>query len=304
MERILDVAFKNLYEPTCTIMHCGPPHERITIAPTSLDYDKYVKGGKVLRWYVGLMGETSPELSPLSVDVAGDKEYHVYRYDWVFGVTCADVSESKAKRGQLWWDWQKALRKGTSAVVQLIILPGTSGLAYTCVATNLNVLPPARDTETWWYKNRGGVLDLVKEGTKAAEDLYPGAITKAFSALTNSLNARDRWKRTNWFIYQYLDSETQGCAVEWQINKKIMKQYGPLLRGSLVLAFHGGTGDGSTERQRHIRMIMRPQLGFHPKKELVRLTPQMKEPDQVALDIVPRSAPHQPPLQARDRVEP
>ncbi len=283
IERLLDVAIKDFYTADCSVLHCGPPHREIKIALDSSRYEEYKEGGKVLRWYLGLTGDTSPEISPLSVDVAGDKNYRVYRYDWVFGVSLPPLSE-------LWWDWQKALRKGTSVAVQLIILPGDSGIGYTCVATNLNVLPPSRDTKTWWEKYRSGVIDTVKAGAKTAGDLYPGMITKAFSALSNSLEARGKWKKSNWFIYQFLDSDSQACAVEWLINKKVLKQYGPLLRGSLVLAFHGGSNDSPRE-QKIIRLKLRPQLGFSRKDELSRVTPtyKLEEEEQVQLEILPRA---------------
>lgn len=209
------------------------------------------------------------------------------------GITLPNVHGSK--RGELWWDWQKVLIKGSCVVVQLIILPGDSGIGYTCVATNLNALPPSRNTQTWWQKNRSGVFEIVKVSAKTAEKVYPGRITKAFSAMSNSLAAQGKWRKTNWFVYQFLDADPQGCAVEWQINKRVLRQYGPLLRGSLVLAFHGayrGVGE-----QKGIRLLLRPQLAFNPKDELRRVTPthQMKDPEQVpdseqvALNILPDS---------------
>jgi hypothetical protein len=288
VERILDVAVRDIYKADCSILHYGPPHEEIKIEAGSPRHKEYKDGGRVLRWYLGLMGDTSPAISPLSVDVAGDKHYRVYRYDWVFGVSLPNVCGPDP--GELWWDWQKALGKATSVAVQMIIRPGDSGIGYTCVATNLNVLPPSRDTETWWQKNRGGVIDIVKAGAKTAEEIYPGMITKAFAALSNSLDARGKWRRTNWFIYQFLDSTTQACAVEWRINKKVLNQYGPLLRGSLVLAFHGGRRRGARVKK-GIRLELRPQLGFNPRDELSRVTPtfKLKQDQQVQLEILPRA---------------
>ena len=121
------------------------------------------------------MGETSPGVSPLSVDIAGDKDYRVYRYDWVFGVALPNLSGTN--RGELWWDWQKRLADATSVSVQMILSPA-AGMGYTCVAAQLNVLPPSRDTKTWWQKNRGDVYEVVKAGTRTAEEIYPGTITK------------------------------------------------------------------------------------------------------------------------------
>lgn len=300
IERVMDIAIKDLHTADCSILHYGFPHEEIKIEIASPRYEKYKEeyknGGRLLRWYLGLMGDTSPAMSPLSVDVAGDKDYRVYRYDWVFGVSLPNVCGSKPDvpapdPGEFWWNWQKALGKATSVAVQMIILPGDSGIGYTCVATNLNVLPPSRDTERWWQRNKGGAIDLVKAGAKTAQELYPGMITKAIAALSNTLNAQGRWLRTNWFIYQFLDSTTQACAVEWRINKEVLNRYGPLLRGSLVLAFHGGL-HGCTEGNKGVRLELRPQLGFNPKDELSRVTPTYKlKPDQpkVQLEILPQA---------------
>jgi hypothetical protein len=140
-----------------------------------------------------------------------------------------------------------------------------------------------------WQKNKGGVIDIVKAGAKAAEEVYPGMITKTFAALSNSLEARGKWRKTNWFIYQFLDSTSQACAVEWRINKKVLAQYGPLLRGSLVLAFHGDVN--ATREHKGMRLELRPQLGFNPRDELSRVTPtsKLEQDQQVKLEILPRA---------------
>ena len=78
--------------------------------------------------------------------------------------------------------------------------------------------------------------------------------------------------------------------MEWRINKKVLDQYGPLLRGSLVLAFHG-SAEGDTSREKTVRLELRPQLGFNPRDELSRVTPTSKlgEDQQVKLEIRPRA---------------
>jgi hypothetical protein len=283
VERVADVAVEDFDTAKCSLLNCGRPDEVTAIAHGSARHKEYKECGKVLRWYVGLMGETSPRTSPLSVDVAGDKDYQVYRYDWVFGVTLPNVDGPEP--GELWWDWQRALARRTSVAVQLLILNGNTGLGYTCVASNLNVLPPSRETRTWWQRNKGGVIDLVKSGTQTAEELYPGMITKAVAAISNSLDARGKWRRTNWFIYQFLDSASQACAVEWRINKQVLAQYGSVLRGSLVLAFHGP--DDLTGKQEPIRLALRPQLGFSSKDELARVAPKLESDQEVNLEIRP-----------------
>jgi hypothetical protein len=299
VERVVDVGIPDLGENTTKILYAGLPGADASIRADSKEEKEYAETKSVLRWYFGLMGETSPVLSPLSVDVAGDKQYQVYRYDWVFGVTIPNIlvedrkkDPDRKRQGTLWWDWQKALSNGTCVAVQVILSRQDSGVGYTCVATNLNALPPSRDTRNWWQRNRKGVIDVVKTGAQTAEQIHPGMITKTISALSNSLDPSKKWfkwKQTNWFIYQFLDSETSSCAVEWRIGKKVLKQYGPLLRGSLVLAFHG-TPAGSA--QNGIRMTLRPQLGFIRRDDLNRINPteNLDPADQVQLTIMPVAA--------------
>src|SRR5579864_1003902 len=134
MDRILDLVIPDLRKKTSSILYDGPPQKRPLIKMDSEEYKKYKTAGKILRWYFGLMGETSPTLSPLSVDVAGDKNYLVYRYDWVFGVSVPNVlvedpsqDPDDKQKGQLWWDWMKALTEASKD-------PITNLTKGTCVA--------------------------------------------------------------------------------------------------------------------------------------------------------------------------
>jgi len=297
MNRVLDLAIPDLSNKASCRLYYGPAQERPSIKLDSDAYKKYKESGNVLRWYFGLMGETSPTLSPLSVDVAGDKDYLVYRYDWVFGISIPNVlvpdqnqDPNDEQKGQLWWDWQKKLTTGTCMAVQVIISPEDPQLAYTCVATNLNVLPPSRDEKSWLQRNRKGVIEFVKSGTKIAEEWHPGIITKTLATLSNSLDAQAPGEERNWFIYQFVDPDSHSCAVEWRVYKKVLEQYGPLLRGSLVLAFHGSHGKGE---QKGIRLVLRPQLGFNQEDDLKRVTPteNLKGSEQVQLAILPVATP-------------
>jgi hypothetical protein len=293
MNRVLDLAIPDLRKKSSSYLYYGAPEEKPSIRLGSEAFTKYKEAGKVLRWYFGLMGETSPTLSPLSVDVAGDKNYLVYRYDWVFGISIPNVAvpdrnqdPDDEQKGQLWWDWQAYLTTGTCMAVQVIISPDDPQLAYTCVSTNLNVLPPSKNDKSWWQKNRKGIVGFVQSGTKIAQEWHPGMITKTFSALSNSLDAQDPGDERHWFIYQFVDSDSHSCAVEWRIYKNVLTQYGPLLRGSIVLAFHGGHDKGE---QKGIRLVLRPQLGFIQEDDLKRITPteNLEDSDQVHLVILP-----------------
>src|SRR5262249_28496830 len=155
----------------------------------------YKEVRNVVRLHLCLMGETRPALSPLSVDVAADREYRVYRYDWVVGI-----------RGLGDWDWKSKLRS-EALVAQVVMRPQASNIGCTCVAAKLNVLPPSRDTSTWFERHP----DIIAQLTKAAEAAgipFIGSATKLMADLSNSLVSRSNGK-TNWYIYQYVDHVDQ-----------------------------------------------------------------------------------------------
>ena len=91
----------------------------------------------------------------------------------------------------------------------------------------------------------------------------------------------------NWWIYRFLDAQKNCCVVEWNINHKVLEEYGPLLRGSIVLSFHGTS---RSENGIPITMLLRPRLGFDRKASLNYLPP-VEELDtderRVALSITP-----------------
>jgi hypothetical protein len=242
---VMDVAITNFAEQRCEVLYSGPSHQPLTV-----DEGRYKKAGTVVRLHVCLMGETRPALSPLSVDVATDRDYCVYRYDWVFGI-----------RGLTEWDWKSKLRD-EALVVQLTMRLGAPNIGCTCVAAKLNVLPPSRDTSTWAERNPDTVVGL----TKGAADLTAaavgspvvGIVTKVAAALSNSLASRGK-RKTNWYLYQYVDGVDQ--AVEWHVRRRVLDEYGPLLRGSLMLAFHGGAQDGSLGAG-GILLRVRPLMAF------------------------------------------
>ena len=72
------------------------------------------EGQRVLRCLALFMGEAEPIVSPLPASYLLTSDAGVYRYDWVFGI--GDLAEES-----YWWDWQKALRKESAIVVQLLI---------------------------------------------------------------------------------------------------------------------------------------------------------------------------------------
>src|SRR5262249_39929711 len=273
---VMDVAITNFAEQKCEVLYLGLPH-----VPFTIDDNRYKKAGNVIRLHLSLMGETHPALSLLSVDVAHDREYRVDRYDWVVGI-----------RGLEGWNWKSQMRS-EALVVQLSIRPQASNIGCTCVAGKLNVLPPSRDTSTWSERNP----DTVEAITKGTADLAAGAAgvpvagiaTKVAAALSNSLRSRNRLK-TNWNLYQYVHDVDQ--AVEWHIKRNVLDEFGPLLRGSLMVAFHGGVRD-RTAGTDGIRLRLRPQLAFrrgfrHTRyfgDDIRRVSPMAEVEDQKQIEL-------------------
>jgi hypothetical protein len=112
------------------------------------------------------------------------------------------------------------------------------------------------------------------------------AALRVSSALSNFVTSGDDGGK-NWFLYRFLDPEKQCCAIEWQINKKVLLQFGPALRGSLVLAFHGVPAAG----EKGITMQVRTQLGFRRDNPICMVAPTraLPEDQQVRLLIRPRA---------------
>src|SRR5262245_21931907 len=108
---VMDVAITDFAEQRCEVLYSGPSHE-----PLRIDEGHYKEVRNVVRLHLCLMGETRPALSPLSVDVAADREYRVYRYDWVVGI-----------RGLGDWDWKSKLRS-EALVAQVVMRPQASNI--------------------------------------------------------------------------------------------------------------------------------------------------------------------------------
>jgi len=272
----MDVAITDFAEQKCEVFYSGPSHK-----PFKMDQARYEEARTVVRLHLSLMGETRPALSPLSVDLATDREYRVYRYDWVVGI-----------RGLLRWNWKSKMRS-EALVVQLAIRPHAADIGCTCVAAKLNVLPPSRDTSTWSERNPDTTAEIAKGTVDLAAGVagvpIVGTVTKVAAALSNSLTSRSRWK-TNWFIYQYVDEVNQ--AVEWHIKRNVLDEYGPLLRGSLMLAFHGGIRDSSAGAG-GIGLRLRPLLAFQRgfrhiryfRDDLTRVNPMAEIDDQKQIEL-------------------
>ena len=250
---------------------------------------------KALRCVVGLLGEKEPEVLPVSPSYAVDTDQRVYRYDWVFGISVPLEREP-------YWNWQGPLREKSAAVVQLLIAPGKSGFGFTDISTALLGLHPSKDTRSWLEshseqlgKSLLAAANLATETgglggpTGSAVGGAVSAVLRASSVISNFVSSGEAQAK-NWYMYRFLDAEERCCAVEWKINKRVLLEYGPLLRGSILLAFHGAAA--GTGGQEGIKMILRPNLGYYEDDELCHVRPTLKLPSDQRPELLvkPRAA--------------
>jgi hypothetical protein len=236
------------------------------------------KNAFVQSWYLSLQGEDSPTVSAATMSDAVRSEQRIYRYDWAFGI---------AVPGGFWWDWQEELRTESAIAVHLLLEAADTAPEMVPVAATLSALHPSRNTkslwETTWPKIPKAAADVAKVGAGA----FP-PLEYASGGLMLASNVLDSYtgNQKNWFLYQFFD-DNLGCAtVEWRINRQVLQEYGPLLRGTLYAAFYG-----STElHPGQIRLQLRPQIGYMKGDELAFIVPtdKLKKEQQIYIEIKPR----------------
>lgn len=235
-----------------------------------------------LHSIVALMGETAPLVSPLSPNYGIADDMHPFRFDWTFGV-------SDHPKHPWAWDWQAELRETSAMVIQLLINTAGSGVGYTELATSLLALQPTKNTQTLIERHAEKLGTAMMSIAGASEGLQalPGASAVAAALKTSaalaSFVASGEGNGKNWYVYRFVDPTTHCACVEWKINKKVLLEYGPLLRGSLLLAFHG-----SPEPGHPVKVELRPKLGFYKDGDLCHVTPTDVSPEvRVILDVTP-----------------
>jgi hypothetical protein len=238
---------------------------------------KYHQDDMVLRLHFSLMGESSPTLSPLSADYSIDDKTTVYRYDWMVGAS--PVGPCYA------WDWFDTIALDRAMVIQLLIDPDESGCSFSEANAFLLGLQPSKDTASWVERNSEKLGESLAKLSNMTEPLskIASSILKTSAVMSNFVTSSEKGAK-NWFIYRFLDERRKCCAVEWNINRNVLHQYGPMLRGSILLAFHG-----SPKPTKPLTLLLRPRLNFG--KNLMDAQPPFEEletKDPVALSINPR----------------
>src|SRR4029077_19951484 len=255
--------------------------------------DGLKSGEKALRCIVALLGETEPEAIALSPTYSIEIDPKVYRYDWMFGITVP--LERKP-----YWNWRDPLREASAFVVQLLISTSSSGFGFTELSTALVALSPSKDTRSWLESHSEQLGKSLLAGASVAEQvggIVPkgnlagsalAAVLRTSSIISNFVSSGEGQNK-NWYIYRFLDAEENCCAVEWQINKRVLLEYGPLLRGSLLMAFHGSRA--SEAKDGAIKLILRPNLGYYENDALCNIRPTLKleDSERPQLTIKPRT---------------
>lgn len=223
-------------------------------------------GGDVKLHY-SLTGEISPVLAPLSIDhsMGADSSY---RYDWAMGLYSEDIPHLVS-----------SLRHKRAIAVDLFIVCGD--YSFSDGSPLLLGLQPAFNTESWWDRNAHLVQASVYQAAEVAKPLIPfvpGAVQVASNFIVSE-------KGTFWYMYRYFDRDEKCTVIQWNINPPVLSAYGPLLRGSIVLSFHGPYKDGSA-----IRLRLKPGLGFDPHNEEAYVRPV--PPDEyIELALKPMQTP-------------
>lgn len=233
----------------------------------------------VQRWYLSLQGDDSPITSETILSQNDGSNQHIYRYDWVFGITLIEG---------FWWDWQADLREDSSVAVHLVLEPIGNASEVIPVGATLSALHPSRNSkglwETTWPKIPKAAAEMAKIGASAAPPLaYASTGLMLASNVLDSYTENDK----NWFLYQFLDEKLKCPTVEWRINSRVIREYGPLLRGTLFTVFYGS----AEAHPGRMRVLLRPQVGYFEKDDLTFVIPtNVHEDEQVNLEIKPKDA--------------
>jgi hypothetical protein len=277
---VIDFRAKNYAQRNRTV-------EILDSIPVSGNEDKAVddqrtdKDQFIQRWYLSLQGEDTPMVCCVPNRYAPAKEPIIYRYDWTFGIAII--------KGH-WWDWQKELPDESAIAIHIVLHQNAGAPEAVPISGVMTGLLPSRDTTSWLEviatEARKSAGQMIKSGDGFGS--YPLAMAgqQLLSVASNSILSQvgKRGER-NWFFYQFVDEQYMCPVVEYRINKRVLQEFGPLLRGTLFLTFYGG-GPSSGK----IRLSLRPQIRYGTKSDIEFIVPteQLKDDSKrVFLDLAP-----------------
>lgn len=233
------------------------------------------KSNFVQRWYFSLQGEDRPMFSEATFSQKKLNQQRIYRYDWAFGITLIN---------NYWWNWQEELPEESAIAIHICLESDNdkSIAGAIPISATLSALHPSRNTSGNWETS----MEVAKTLLKTSAPLIPGL--KPISTLTSNLLNSYTGNNKNWFLYQFLDSELQCPTIEWRINKRVLEEYGPLLRGTLFLAFYGS-------ESAKVRISLRPQIRFCKDSDMVFIIPTESDGfpmgNKVYIDVEPTATP-------------
>jgi hypothetical protein len=241
----------------------------------------------VQRWHLSIQGEANPIVSRTAASQKGKSGEAIYRYDWAFGITLIEG---------FYWDWITDLCEEDSLSVHVVLEPVGHAPAAIPVSATLSALHPSRNTKSTWELFRPKIPEVAAGVTKMGAHAFPflNHLSSGLKLASNVLESVTENEK-NWFLYQFLDEKLKAPTVEWRINRKVLREYGPLLRGTLFLSFFGS----SETTPGAVRLILRPQVRYYPKKgDLTFVIPTNKlDDEQVCIEVKPQDR-KEPPVRS------
>lgn len=230
----------------------------------------------IQRWYLSLQGEDHPVVTTGAKESGA--EQRLVRYDWAFGITVVNG---------YYWDWVDALCEEGSLAIHIVLEPTGGAPDPIPVSATLSALHPSRNTKSVWERAWPKIPKTAAEMAKMGASTFP-ALDYISSGLMLGSNLLESYaeNQKNWFLYQFLDEQRRCPVIEWRINKKVLKEYGPLLRGTLFLDFCGST-EFNTDC---VRILLRPQIRYCPEGDLCYIIPTnaLAEDQLVFIDVHPK----------------
>ena len=243
--------------------------------PAAVKAQPEYEGSFVQRWYLSLQGEVSPQFTRTTTSQKNVSDQHIYRYDWAFGISLIEP---------FWWNWMEELANEDALAIQILLKPAENAPEAIPVAATLSALAPSRNTQSKWDLSK--ITRLAAEAAKIGATAMPlmESISGGLTLTSNLLESETNGQK-NWFLYQFFDEKLKCPAVEWRINKEVLREYGTLLRGSLFLAFQGS----AELTPGNVCMLLRPQIRYCQEGDINFVVPTAKfdQKEQVYIEITP-----------------
>jgi hypothetical protein len=233
------------------------------------------KANFVQRWYLSLQGDDRPITSEAILSKKTNQR--IYRYDWAFGMTVI--------KG-FWWDWVEDLCKDSALAVHLLMESIGDAPEMVPVSATLSALHPSKNTKTIWETSWPKIPKAAADMAKVSSLAVPPYLSSGLMLTSNILDSYTETNQKNWFLYQFFDERLKCPTVEWRINRQVLKEYGPLLRGTLFAAFYGSPDS----HPGCIRVQLRPQARYYEKGDLDFIIPtdEFEKEQQVQIEIKPQ----------------